>query len=188
MKRTFLLFAGSLMLFTLNYSCKKKGKNNPEACNGSSTRREIKLCTDSAAAEIDTIPIIASIDSLCGLDLIEAKSETERQDIEKQVFTITGVVDKVKKYKDGDYHIKLVDENENFINCEAPNQGCSFAAGSPFVNKFVTVRNWIEANEDDLEGDTLTITGVAFIDLDHHYPRNAAPNEFEIHPILDISF
>lgn len=183
MGRSILVFAGVLILF----SC-KKGKNNPESCNGSSTRRDVKICIDELAAEIDTNAIVATIDSLASLDLVDAESELERQEIEKHVFTITGTVDKVKKYRDGDYHIKLVDENENYINCEAPNQGCSFAGGSPFLDQFITVRNWIEANENDLEGETLTITGVAFIDLKHPYPRNSAPNEIELHPILDLHF
>jgi hypothetical protein len=50
------------------------------------------------------------------------------------------------------------------------------------------VRRWIEENKDDLIGKTLTITGVGFIHFDHKYPRNAAPSEIALHPILDIKF
>jgi hypothetical protein len=49
-------------------------------------------------------------------------------------------------------------------------------------------RNWIEPRYGELAGKTVTITGVGFIDIDHRYPRNAAKNEMELHPILDISF
>lgn len=165
-----------------------KGKNNPESCNGESTRRGIKLVIDEDAMAVDTIPIITTIDSLVNLDLIEAKSDTKRQEVEKHVFTVTGTVDKVKKYRDGDYHIKLVDENENFMNCEAPNPGCAFIGSSRFIEEYKVVRTFIETHEDELEGKTLTITGVGFIDLDHKYPRNAAPNEIELHPILELKF
>ena len=119
---------------------------------------------------------------------MKAKSDLERQEIEKHVFTVTGTVEKVKKYRDGDYHIKLVDEDENFMNCESPNFGCSYAPDSRFFEEFKTVRAWIEEHEDELVGKELTITGVAFIDIDHKYPRNAAPNEIELHPILAIEF
>lgn len=50
------------------------------------------------------------------------------------------------------------------------------------------VRKWIEENQNDLEGKVVTITGVAFIDIDHKYPRNSAENELELHPILSVKF
>ncbi|MEO9532527.1 MAG: hypothetical protein ABJG68_07650 [Crocinitomicaceae bacterium] len=185
MKVKLILFL--FLLSTFTFSC-KKGKNNPESCNGSSTRRDIKLVIDEAADDVDTIPIFATIDSLGSVDLPKAKSDLERQEIEKHVFTVTGTVEKVKKYRDGDYHIKLVDEDENFMNCESPNFGCSYAPDSRFFEQFKTVREWIEEHEEELVGKELTITGVGFIDIDHKYPRNAAPNEIELHPILDIGF
>jgi hypothetical protein len=187
MKRSVLLVLSVLLLFGLSYSC-KKGKNNTESCNGSSTRRDIKLVIDDAAIEVDTIPIIATIDSLGSLDLPKAKKDLERQEIEKHVFTVSGTVKKVTKYRDGDYHIKLEDDDENFLNCESPNFGCSYAPDSRFFEEFKVVREWIEENKDDLIGKTLTITGVAFIHFDHKYPRNAAPSEIALHPILDIKF
>lgn len=57
-----------------------------------------------------------------------------------------------------------------------------------FFNRMERTRNWIEPRYGELAGKTVTITGVGFIDIDHRYPRNAAKNEMELHPILDISF
>jgi hypothetical protein len=165
-----------------------KSEENDDSCNGESVRRDIKIAVDEAAFEIDTIPIITTIDSLSELDVPKAKKDLERQEVEKHVYTITGKVDKVKKYRDGDYHIKLVNENEVYMNCEAPNLGCSFAKASIFYDKYEKVRAFINEHKDDLEGKTVTITGVGFIDLDHKYPRNSAPNEIELHPMLDIHF
>lgn len=187
MKKQILIVSLGILFSGFNLSC-NKGKNNPESCNGSSTRRDIKLVIDDAAMDVDTIPIFATIDSLGSLDLPKAKKDLERQEIEKHVFTVTGTVKKLTKYRDGDYHIKLEDENENFINCESPNFGCSYAPDSRFFEEFKVVRAFVEENEDDMVGKTVTITGVAFIDIDHKYPRNAAPNEIELHPILDIQF
>lgn len=175
-------------IIALVISACNKGKNNQESCNGESTRRDIKLVTDTNAMEVDTIAITSTIDSLGSLNLIKVDSKTIRQDIEKKVFTVTAKVEKVKKYRDGDWKVKLVDENEKYLNCEAPNIGCSYAKTSRFYEKYQAVRIWIDENEDNLEGKVVTITGVAFIDINHGYPRNAAENEIELHPILDISF
>ncbi|MFK7783478.1 MAG: hypothetical protein AB8B56_00105 [Crocinitomicaceae bacterium] len=175
-----------LLLFGF-ISC-KKGKNNPESCNGSSTRREVKIATDDLASQIDLTPISISVDSIGGLDVQEAKKNTVRQDVEKKVFEITATVHKLSKHRDGDWKIKLTDGNDKYINCESPNMGCEYIQNSTFFSEMETVRNWIEENKDDLVGKTVTITGVGFIDIDHRFPRNAAENELELHPILDIHF
>ena len=177
----------AILVLCCLFSC-KKGKNNPDSCNGKNTRRDIKLVIDPAAEEVDTLPLVAEIDSLGVLDVVKADKNTDRQEIEKRTFTVTGTVHKVSKHRDGDYKIKLVSPDENYLNCEAPNFECSFAGASRFYDQFVEVREFIELNEDNLEGETVTITGVAFIDIAHGYPRNAAENNIELHPILEISF
>jgi hypothetical protein len=166
----------------------KKGKNNPDSCNGSSTRRDIKICIDDDANAIDTIAIVTTVDSIGGISVPESDKDSERQDIEKMVFTITAEVHKLSKHRDGDWKVKLTDGNDKYINCEAPNMGCAYISSSIFYDQMETSRDWIEENKDDLVGKTVTITGVAFIDIDHKYPRNAAENELELHPILDIRF
>ena len=70
MKLIKLLLVGILLLPIL--AC-NKGKNNSSACNGSSTRRDIKLVIDPDAEDVDTIPIIATVDSLGAMDVIQAK-------------------------------------------------------------------------------------------------------------------
>lgn len=57
-----------------------------------------------------------------------------------------------------------------------------------FLDKYIKVIEFIKQNEDNLEGKSITITGVAFIDIDHYYKRNQAENNMELHPILDIKF
>lgn len=173
--------------FAFINSC-KKGKNNPDACNGSSTRRDIKLCVDQYSNLIDTNRIVIDIATIGSIDVIEVNSETPRQDIEKKVYQVTGIVDKVKRYRDGDYHIRIKDQNDNYLICESPNYGCSFAEDSPYVNIFKLISVSIEKEKDSLLGKEITITGVAFIDLNHHYKRKQAKNNIELHPILDIKF
>ena len=166
-------------------SCKK---NDPDSCNGKNTRREIKLAIDSDTSDIDLNPIEITVEEIGQLSVGEVDKTSERQDVEKKVYTITAKVHKLSKPRDGDWKVKLSSENEKYINCESPNPGCEFAEKSIFINDMQTVRNWIETNKDDLVGKTVTITGIAFIDIDHKYPRNAADNEVELHPILDIHF
>ena len=177
-----------LLVFFIGIAGCNKGKFNTESCNGKNTRRSIKLVIDSSAEEVDTTVISATIDSLGSLDLVKADSETERQGIEKHIFTVTGKVKKVSRHRDGDIKVKLVSESEKFLNCEAPNVGCHYAGLSRFHEKFEEVRAFLEQNEDSLEGKQLTVTGVAFIDIAHPYPRNAAENNIELHPILKVSF
>ena len=184
MQRLILL---GIFLISINFSC-SKGKNNPDSCNGKSTRREVKLATDEAADLIDTTVIITSVDSLGGLDLIKSDGDTKRQEIEKSIFSVTAKVDKLKKYRDGDWKVKLISENENYLNCEAPNPGCEYASESPYFEQFSAVKDWIDANQDEIVGKTVTVVGIAFIDIPHGYPRNAAENNIELHPILDIHF
>lgn len=174
-----------LIIVILQISC-GKGKHNPEACNGN-TRRELKVAIDSRIGEVRRTPIVTTIDSLGSIAVPEVDSKTGRQDVELNVYTVTGQVDKISKEHDGDYHIRLVSGAEYLI-CEAANPGCGYAQRSVFYPAYVQVRQFIEEHEDDLEGKTVTVTGIAFIDIDHHYSRKQADNNMELHPILDIHF
>ena len=184
-KRVSTLFLLFLSFISLVYSCKK---NDPESCNGKNTRREIKLGIDAEASQIDLNPISISVEQIGNLSVGEVNSDSDRQGAEKKVYTITAKVHKLSKHRDGDWKVKLTNGDDKFVNCESPNPGCEFVGTSVFVSNITTVRQWIEANKDDLVGETVTITGVAFIDVDHKYPRNAAENEIELHPILEIHF
>lgn len=187
MKHLFSVLFHLLVSVIFLISC-GKGQNDPESCNGESTRRDIKICIDQDTAQILLTPEVIGVAEFGQLSVPEVAKEDGRQTIEKKVYTITATVHKLSKHRDGDWKVKLTDGNDLFVNCENPNPGCSYTADSPFIEQYKVVREWIEANKDDLEGKTVTITGVAFIDIDHKYPRNAAANELEIHPILDIHY
>lgn len=180
MTRTLLLFP--LFVFAL-FSC-KKGKNNSEACNGD-TRREVKLMYDAHAASVDTVPVFTTIEDLGALDVPDVKSSTERQDIEKQVYTVRCVVEEVDRKRDGDYHV-LLKSGEKYLIAEIPNPECDYAAGSPYLEMFRTAYDFVESN--DIEGLEMEITGVAFVDIDHHYSRKQADNNIELHPVLKIRY
>ena len=164
-------------------SC-KKGKNDSDACNGDS-RRDVKLMEDALAADVDTVPVFITIEDLGALTVPEVHGSTERQNIEKQVYTVRAVVDKVERERDGDYHIRLV-SGDKYLITEIPNPDCEFASVSPYVEKFRTALEFVEAN--DLEGEEVEVTGVGFVDIEHYYARKQADNNIELHPILSIHF
>lgn len=164
-------------------SC-KKGKNNSEACNGD-TRRDVKLMNDVLAANVDTASVFTTIEDLGALDVPEVKSETERQAVEMKVYTVRCTVEEVDRKRDGDYHI-LLKSGDKYLIAEVPNPECDYASVSPFVNQFTAALDFVESN--DLEGREVEITGVAFVDIDHHYSRKQADNNIELHPVLRIRF
>lgn len=175
-----------LSLVALNlYSCKK---NKSDSCNGEGVRRDIKIVTDADSSAIDQNPIAITVTAIGELSVGEVDSDSPRQAVEKKVYTVTAKVHKLSKHRDGDWKVKLTDGDEKYLNCESPNPGCEFATSSNYYGEFLSVREWLVANEDDLVGKTVTIIGIGFIDIDHKYPRNAADNEMELHPILDIHF
>lgn len=175
----FILFFITTTLISCN-----KGKNNSHACNGD-TRRAVKLMKDDLRALVDMSPDTISLSAIGNLQVPDVNNHTGRQAVELKTYTVRAVVDKVKKERDGDYHIRLR-EGENYLICEVPNPGCDYATGSPYAAIWDNLRHTIEMN--DLEEKTVYITGVAFIDIDHHYKRKQAKNNLELHPVLAISF
>ncbi len=165
-------------------SCKRKGKNNKNACNGD-TRREVKICTDSKVTLINATSIVTSIDSLNAIIVPTVNSGTARLTLEQHTYTVTAKVDKVKKEWDGDYHIRLTN-GTNYLICEVPNPTCEYASKSAYVAQYNKVKSFVQNN--DLEDKIITITGVAFVDIDHYYSRKQANNNIELHPIFDIKF
>lgn len=172
----------SLVLVFIFISC--GDKEHDDSCNGN-TRREVKLMIDAAAANVDTNAVVISLEDLGNLSVPEVKKETERQEVETKLYTVTATVDEVDRKHDGDYHIRLK-EGDHYLICEIPNPGCEYAISSGKINDFIRTRNFVEGS--DLEGKTVTITGVAFVDIDHHYKRKQAKNNIELHPVLDIHF
>lgn len=164
-------------------SC-NKGKNNEKACNGN-TRRDVKILIDVKSIDINETPIFSTIDSLQNIEVTEPDRDTPRMSVENQVYTLIATVDKVKKERDGDYHIRLTD-GTNYLIAEVPNPDCEYLENSSKKELYRSLTNFIK--NEDLEGKIITITGVAFIDIDHHYKRKQAKNNLELHPVLSIEF
>jgi hypothetical protein len=146
-------------------SCARKGDNNPEACNGD-TRREVKLMIDSRYLLVDTVPEFTTIEELGALGVPDdVKSETGRLDLELKSYTVRAYVEEVDRKHDGDYHI-LLKSGEEYLICEMPNPDCDYAESASMRDKYKEAILFIENNE--LEGQYIYVTGVAFVDIYHH--------------------
>lgn len=173
-----------VLLILSSVSC-KKGSHDEDACNGN-TRRPVKLMSDDLASSVDTSLVVdITIEDLGDLDVPEVDRSTERLDLEKQVYRVRGTVEEVDRKRDGDYHI-LLKSGDKYLITEVPNPDCEYASESAYNSMFRIVYDFVETNS--LEGKEVVITGVAFVDIDHHYSRKQADNNLELHPILKISF
>ncbi|MBC7864506.1 MAG: hypothetical protein IAF38_16140 [Bacteroidia bacterium] len=187
MKKSGKYFIVAFLLIAILFNCKKKGKNNIEACNGD-TRRDVKVCIDALTSQLDTHAVFTTITSLGELSVPDVNSETGRLDLEKKIYTVKCKIDKASKERDGDIHIRLV-EGDNYLIAESANPECDYATGSIYVAAYKKVRDFLTIKDlDVLEGKEIYITGVAFVDIDHGYKRKQAKNNIELHPILDIHF
>ena len=111
--------------------------------------------------------------------------------IEDKTYTITCNITIKKDESDNDIHLVLSDGTNTLIG-EIPDPACSEAASSAYVNQFIAARNFINTNIGsgnftNVNIGLVDVTGVAFIDPPH-LQIGAAPNNLELHPIIDIHF
>ena len=173
---------GSILVL-ISGSC-HKGKHNPEACN-TGFRRELKELTDEKVGLINLVSDTVSVTEIGNLDVPDIDKKSDRQSVEQQLYTVKAKVLKATHEADGDYHI-LLEENGNYLICENPNPGCMYAQNSAYLAYYQDVRYFIENNS--LVGKMVTITGVGFIDFNHHNSKKHSKNFMELHPVLVINF
>ena len=113
------------------------------------------------------------------------------QPVEDSVYTINCNITIKKAETDSDFHLVLSNGTKTLIG-EIPCSACSSVAVSPYSNLFQRCRNFINANiasgnVSSVSIPAVVVTGVAFVDPPHGQ-TGAAPNNLELHPILDIHF
>ncbi len=144
-----------------------------------------------------------------------AHDNTTRLDAETHVFVVRARLVKFKfEANDNDYHLVITDDTLNFTkggaappsrhsfvaeipdpNCIAGTQG-SPSAQSLFIDGIRNARNELAAQFPNIDtsgqfndagGIPVEIVGVGFFDFPHKQVGRA-PNNIEIHPVLDIRF
>lgn len=101
---------------------------------------------------------------------------------ELAMYRVRAIVRAVRTEPDGDWHLILADPNDRQVTLigEIPDSVC--AVGSPFAAAFSAARRSLRQFG---RGATVEVTGVGFFDHPHGQ-RGAAPNNFELHPIVAI--
>lgn len=197
--RTFFLLFMLSFIFQSTLIAQEKGINTTDndgkeitrpLCGGVE-RWAIKVLTDPSAPLVNYTPILTTIDSLIHIPTSPDQNAPRMQGIEFQSYTVKCKITIKKNEDDNDYHLVLKDSTETMIG-EVPDPVCSAAASSAHVDEYIAARNWVNSNigidpVPNVNIAPVDITGVAFVDFPHGQ-TGAAPNQMEIHPILNIHF
>ena len=161
---------------------------------GGVERWSIKVFTDNLANTIDYTPKPTSIAYLVAKPrpfISDYYTLPRYQPIEDSTYSVTCNITIKKTESDNDYHLVLSDGVHTMIG-EIPDPACSAASTSPKVAQFTSARAWVDANIAsgnvyNVNLPLVVVTGVAFLDTAHGQ-TGAAPNQLELHSILDIHF
>ena len=156
---------------------------------GGQERWVVKTLTDPESHEIDlkhSKP--SSIAKIAGtkVPLNPMQVKDDRQDMEKQLLTITCKIDAVNKEDDEDLHLVLHDGGETMVGeivfpcCPDVIDGHRRALLEKPFKQFGPFR----ANQE-FKKHTWEVTGVVFVDFAHGQ-TGMLPNCIELHPIVDI--
>lgn len=185
------VFTGNLFSQEQGVIPASNGDENKNVLCGGIERWAVKVLTDAAAAQVNYTPKLTTMDSLIHIPTNPSTIAPRMAGIEFQNYTITCKITIKKNEDDNDYHLVLSSGGETMVG-EVPDPVCSAAASSAHVNEFIASRNWVNTHIGtggvaNVNIAPVDVTGVSFVDV-YHGQTGAAPNQMEIHPILDIRF
>ena len=168
---------------------KISGSDSDDKCGGEE-RWFVKVLGDQAADYINETPHdttmaeILKINTETGAN--KYKESRPRMAIESQVYRIKHCfITKVLRESDNDLHLVIEDGKKHTMIAEIPDPECLDAMNSPFINSFVGTRQTMLQYANNYRHYMFTITGTLFVDRSHKQ-TGKAPNNIEIHPILEI--
>jgi hypothetical protein len=160
-------------------------------------RGQVKSLQDQTANRIQfdavidtTISALNTIPSHCG-----PAGNRRVRDEEFHVYRVAGTISRVKRERDHDIHIVLVDTAHRgerlVVELDDPDFGKN--AASPFHDKLTAARRTFDAlvaessvsRLSDLQGTHVRVTGVGFFDL-NHFQVGRSRSCIELHPMLMI--
>ena len=169
----------------------EEGEIEQTMCGGTE-RWSQKVLVDAAVNTINFTPIAANVAYMVGITTPTPSSTMPRYaGVEDKTYNVTCNITIKKVETDNDYHLVLSDGTHTMIG-EIPDPSCSAAGSSAYVNDYIAARNFIYAhiasgNVSNVNLPLVVVYGVAFVDPPHGQ-TGAAPNNLEIHPILNIQF
>jgi hypothetical protein len=156
-------------------------------------RWSVKTCTDADAALIDaahptptTIAIMRSWPAQSNIPM-----NSRIAPYETTAWTIEATLTLYKKEDDSDYHLVLRDAAGNTLIGEIPCPTC-VGASSPVATRINNARTAFNATltattSFQTANIPVRVTGIGMFDFPHGQ-TGAAPNQIELHPLIDIVF
>lgn len=155
-------------------------------------RWAVKTGTDTTANLVNLTPKDTTIASLRALAMPTSLPSTTRvpNSAETQTWRVSATLTEFKLETDSDLHLVLANSSGATMIVEIPSPSCD--AGSlwstqiahsrnAFTAKFTPTSTFKQANVP------VVVTGVGMFDFAHGQ-TGAAPNQIELHPVLDICF
>jgi len=164
-------------------------RDNDNKCGGEE-RWEQKVLIDEKTEDINTTPVLTTIKDMNDISTsnLEIKKNTERQDIEKQVYTIKDCfITHAIREDDNDIHIVIEDGQKHTMIAEIPDTKCKDAKSSEFVDDFRNARKTFLKYQNVYNHYKFDITGVLFVDKKHSKPPTGnGKNNVELHPVIAL--
>jgi hypothetical protein len=179
-----------LILLVAGHCFSQPGAEKPEC--GGTERWSQKVLTDNLVSTINFTPIGTTIASLVSMPTPSPDPNMPRQaGVEDKTYSVVCHITIKKAESDNDFHL-VISDGWNTMVSEIPDPACSAAASSAYVNDFINARNFINANIAagnvyNVNIPQVVVHGVAFVDPPHGQ-TGAAPNNLELHPIIDVHF
>ena len=153
-------------------------------------RWSVKTLTDRDRDRIDFAVRPTTVAALGRLRPPARRDPARRSSIhERRVYCVEAYIIDARPQDDGDIHLSLIDaiDGRSEMIAEVPEPRCTGVCRSPYVEVFGRVRQQVERQLARWTSDTLRVilVGVGFFDRNHGQ-SGAAPNWFELHPILAI--
>jgi len=165
------------------------GSDSDNKCGGEE-RWGQKVLADPAANDINETPHDTTMADLLNINTTIKESKyaesKPRMQIEKQVYRVKHCfITKILREDDNDLHLVIEDGDGNTMIAEIPDPECKDAKQSPWIDFFTDSRATMFKYKNSFRHYMFTITGVLFVDRSHGQ-TGKAPNNVEIHPVLEI--
>ncbi len=152
----------------------------------------VKTLADPDRGLVDLQPRPSSVAKLAALDRpVELPQEGRAEGAERTTFVVEGYLGGWHPENDGDIHLILFDPDHQAVSmiAEIPDPECSGACSSGYAEAYAQARSALQAilarpNPED-RPLRVEVTGVGFFDRNHGQ-TGAAPNFFELHPVLKL--
>lgn len=155
-------------------------------------RWPVKTLTDRDRRTVDFTVRPTTVRALGRLRVPSARPQDRRAGVhERRVYCVEAWLLYARPQEDGDLHLALLDvgDETSEMVAEIPEPRCTVVCRSPYASVFAAARATVERR---LATDTtgvlrVVVAGVGFFDRKHGQ-SGAAPNYFELHPVLSIRF